>query len=109
VLVVYEAAHEAVERARKGGGPTLMECKTYRFCGSFEGDPQHYRTTDEIEEWAKRDPLKFGEKLVAMNVLTNEDIQKIKEETKLAIEEAVRYAQESPYPEPEEATKDLFA
>lgn len=109
VMAVYESAHKAVERARKGQGPTLIECKTYRFYGSFEGDPQRYRTKSEREEWQMKDPLNFGEKLVNMGVLTDADLQKIDQEVKSAVEEAVKYAQESPYPEPEEVTKDLFA
>jgi pyruvate dehydrogenase E1 component alpha subunit len=109
VMAVYESVHKAVERARKGQGPTLIECKTYRFYGSFEGDPQRYRTKSEREEWQMKDPLNFGEKLVNMGVLTDADLQKIDQEVKSAVEEAVKYAQESPYPEPEEVTKDLFA
>jgi pyruvate dehydrogenase E1 component alpha subunit len=109
VMAVYESVHKAVERARKGQGPTLIECKTYRFYGSFEGDPQRYRTKSEREEWQMKDPLNFGEKLVNMGVLTDADLQKIDQEVKSAVEEAVKYAQESPYPEPEEVTKDLLA
>jgi len=109
VMAVYEAAREAIERARKGRGPTLIECKTYRFYGSFEGDPQRYRTKSEREEWLTKDPLNFGEKLVSMGVVTDAGLQKIDQEVKSAVEEAVKYAQESPYPEAGEVTKDLFA
>jgi pyruvate dehydrogenase E1 component alpha subunit len=109
VMAVYEAAREAIERARKGRGPTLIECKTYRFYGSFEGDPQRYRTKSEREEWLTKDPLNFGEKLVSMGVVTDAGFRKIDQEVKSAVEEAVRYAQESPYPEAEEVAKDLFA
>jgi pyruvate dehydrogenase E1 component alpha subunit len=109
VMAVYESVHKAVERARKGQGPTLVECKTYRFYGSFEGDTQRYRTKSEREEWLTKDPLNFGEKLVNMGVLTDAGLQKIDQEVKSAVEEAVKYAEESPYPEPEEVTKDLFA
>ena len=109
VMAVYEAARRAVERARKGRGPTLIECKTYRFYGSFEGDPQRYRPKSEKEEWLTKDPLNVGEKLVNMGVLTDAGLQKIDQEVKSAVEEAVKYAKESPYPEPEEVTKDLLA
>lgn len=109
VVAVFKAVYEAVERARRGEGPTLMECKTYRFCGSFEGDPQHYKTENEMEEWEKKDPLSFKERLVEMDVLTEAEVENIKQEIRLAVEEALRYAEESPYPEPEEVTKDLFA
>jgi len=109
VIAVYEAAHEATERARNGLGPTLIECKTYRFYGSFEGDPQRYRTKSEREEWLTKDPLNFGEKLVKQDILTDADLQKIDQEARSAVDEAVEYARESPYPEAEEVTKDLFA
>jgi len=109
VIAVYEAAHEATERARRGLGPTLIECKTYRFYGSFEGDPQRYRTKSEREEWLAKDPLNFGEKLVKQGILTDADLQKIDQEVKSAVDDAVEYAQKSPYPETEEVTKDLFA
>jgi pyruvate dehydrogenase E1 component alpha subunit len=109
VIAVYDAAHEAVERAKKGEGPTLIECKTYRFCGSFEGDPQLYRSKEEREEWRKRDPLNFGRKLVETGHMTDVELEKIELEIKSTIEEAVKYASESPYPESEEATTDLFA
>jgi pyruvate dehydrogenase E1 component alpha subunit len=109
VIAVYDAAHEAVERAKKGEGPTLIECKTYRFCGSFEGDPQLYRSKEEREEWRKRDPLNFGRKLVETGHMTDAELDRIELEIKSAIEEAVKYASESPYPGSEEATTDLFA
>lgn len=109
VMAVYESTRQAVERARTGQGPTLIECKTYRFCGSFEGDTQHYKTKGEREEWLKKDPLNFARKLVTMGVLTDADIQRIDQEIRSAVDEAVKYAQESPYPEPEEVTKDLIA
>ncbi len=109
VMAVYEAAHEATDRARKGLGPTLIECKTYRFYGSFEGDPQRYRTKSEREEWQTKDPLNFGEKLVKQGIMTDAVLRKIDQEVKSAVEEAVEYAQNSPYPEAEEVTKDLFA
>jgi len=109
VIAVYDAAHEAVERAKRGEGPTLIECKTYRFCGSFEGDPQLYRSKEEREEWRKRDPLNFGRKLVETGHMTDVELEKIELEIKSTIEEAVKYASESPYPESEEATTDLFA
>jgi len=109
VTAVYEVAREAVERARNGQGPTLIECKTYRFYGSFEGDPQRYRTKNEREEWLTKDPLNFGEKLVKMGMLTDAGLKRIDEDVISAVEGAVKYAQESPYPEPEEVTKDLLA
>lgn len=109
VCEVYKAACKAVETARKGKGPTLLECKTYRFVGSFEGDPQHYRTRQEREEWVEKDPLRFGEELVKKGVLTDADLKKIDQEIMSAVEEAVKFAETSPYPEEEEALTDVFA
>ena len=109
VTSVWEAAQNAVERARKGEGPTLLECKTYRFYGSFEGDPQRYRTRDEREEWQKRDPLNFGNKLVDMGFATLEKLEEIDEQIKSSVDEAVKYAHQSPFPEPMEVTTDLSA
>ncbi len=110
VLAVYEAVWEAVARARKGQGPTLIECKTYRYRGHFEGDPQTYKTKEEAEEWMKKDPIpRFRKRLVEMGVLTEEDAGKIGQEMKAEIEKAVKFAEESPYPAPEEALEDVYA
>jgi pyruvate dehydrogenase E1 component alpha subunit len=110
VLAVYEAVGEAVARARKGKGPTLVECKTYRQRGHFEGDEQTYRTKEEIGAWLKKDPIpRFRKKLMEMGVLTEGDADKIVQEMKDEIEKAVKFAEESPYPAPEEALEDVFA
>lgn len=109
VLAVYEAAKEAVERARRGEGPTLLHCKTYRYYGHFEGDPLVYRSKAEEEEWRKRDPIVlFRRKLLEMGAATAEELDRIEREAAKLIEEAVRFAEESPYPEPEEAFRDVF-
>jgi len=106
VLVVYEAVGEAVARVRKGQGPTLIECKTYRYRGHFEGDPQTYKTKEEVEEWMKKDPIpRFRKQLIEMGVLTEEDANKIGQEMNEEIEKAVKFAEESPYPAPEEARR----
>jgi len=110
VLVVYEAVGEAVARVRKGQGPTLIECKTYRYRGHFEGDPQTYKTKEEVEEWMKKDPIpRFRKQLIEMGVLTEEDANKIGQEMNEEIEKAVKFAEESPYPAPEEALEDVYA
>ncbi len=110
VIAVYEAVKEAVKRARSGGGPTLIEAKTARWRGHFEGDPQIYRTPEEIEEWKKKCPIKrFEEKLLKMGVLNEEKIKEIEDMIAKEIEEAVKFAEESPYPEPEEALEDVYA
>ena len=110
VLAVYEAAKQAVERARKGEGPTLIECKTYRHKGHSRFDPATYRPKEEVEEWLKKDPIpRFRNKLVEMGVLTENEAKRIEEEVLAEIEEAVKFALESPYPKPEEALEDVYA
>jgi pyruvate dehydrogenase E1 component alpha subunit len=109
VVAVYEAAIEAVKRAREGKGPTLIECKTYRWRGHFEGDPCNYRREDELKEWKTKDPiLRFENKLREMNLLTQEKIEQIADSLAKELEEAVRYAEQSPYPEPSELTEDVY-
>ncbi|WP_455367818.1 thiamine pyrophosphate-dependent dehydrogenase E1 component subunit alpha [[Eubacterium] cellulosolvens] len=110
VWSVYDATSKAVEKARRGQGPTLIECITYRWMGHEEGEPwETYRTKEEVEEWKKRDPIKRAEKeLLSAGVLSNEDIERIKKEVDMMIEEAVKFAEESPWPEAEEAFKDIF-
>jgi len=110
VLAVYETMQKAVERARKGEGPTLIECKTYRHKGHSRVDPAKYRPKEEVEEWLAKDPIKrFKEKLLQTNTLTESEIQRIEKEVSNEIEEAVRFAMESPYPAPEEALEDVYA
>lgn len=110
VLAVYEATQRAVERARKGEGPTLIECKTYRHKGHSRVDPAKYRPKEEVEEWLAKGPIKrFKEKLLQTNTLTEAEIQQIEKEVSAEIEEAVKFAMESPYPAPEEALEDVYA
>jgi len=110
VLAVYEATQKAVERARKGEGPTLIECKTYRLKGHSRVDSAKYRPKEEVEEWLAKDPIKrFKEKLLQTNAMTESEIQQIEKEVSDDIEEAVKFALESPYPAPEEALEDVYA
>ncbi|ACP45087.1 dehydrogenase E1 component [Sulfolobus islandicus Y.G.57.14] len=109
VLAVYEVAKEAVDKARKGGGPSLLHCKTYRFFGHFEGDSLVYRDKEEEEMWRKRDPITlFRDKLVSNDIVNQEELDKIDREAKTEIEQALKFAEESPYPEVEEALTDVF-
>jgi len=110
VVAVYEAVGEAVARARRGDGPTLVECKTYRIHGHFEGDPQTYKPKGEVEEWKKKDPIdSFRKRLLEMGVLSEEQVEAIGTEIAGEIEQAVTFARESPFPAPEEALEDVFA
>jgi pyruvate dehydrogenase E1 component alpha subunit len=110
VLAVFEASQKAVNLARKGGGPTLIECKTYRHKGHSRVDPARYRPKEEVDEWMAKDPLKhFRAKLVQERTASEQELQEIEAAVADEIEEAVRFATESPYPAPEEALEDVYA
>lgn len=111
VMAVYEAAEAAVNRARAGQGPTLIECKTYRWRGHTERPGQEDpRPKAEIEEWRQRDPInRFASNLIDQGLLTEETWQKMDAEILEAIEAAVKFAEESPFPKPEAAVEDIFA
>lgn len=110
VYKVYEAAKEAVERAREGGGPSLIECKTYRIKGHFIGDPEKYRTREEVQErFDNNEPIKNFEKLALKeNLMTRKEMDNIKEEIQKMIDEAIQFAMDSPYPDPAELFEDLY-
>ncbi len=109
VMAVYEAAGEAVTRARSGKGPTLIEAKTYRYRGHFEGDSGSYRPKEEIEHWMQRDPINnYRAKLIEMKVLTEKQAEDIDKEALAEMDEALKFAQESPFPKPEEALENVY-
>jgi pyruvate dehydrogenase E1 component alpha subunit len=110
VLEVYQATHNAFARARKGEGPTLIECKTYRQKGHHIGDPGNvYRLKKELEAWKKRDPIKtFKVRLIEEKFATEEELRNLEEEARQLVKTAVQSAEDSPFPEPEEAFEDLF-
>ncbi len=112
VLAIHQAAGKAVKWAREGKGPTLIECKTYRFKGHYVGEGSRelsYRSEEELEEWKKRCPIeKFKSELIEKNILTCSLTKKIGDKIDSEIEEAVKFAEESPYPDPQEALDDLF-
>ena len=112
IIEVYLKTKEAVERARAGKGPTLLDCITYRFFGHFTGDPGRgitYRSKEEMDQWLNRCPVKqFKERLVQKKIMTEETGKAIEAKVKASIEEAVQFAKESPFPSPEEAMQDLF-
>ena len=111
VLRVREATLYAVERARKGDGPSLIENKTYRIKGHFEGDPQKYRAEEEVQRWQDRkDPInRFAEFLTDHKILNPDLARQIRDEVAAGLTAAVKYAEDSPFPEPHEALEDLFA
>jgi pyruvate dehydrogenase E1 component alpha subunit len=107
---VRNAVGEAVQRARKGEGPSIVENKTYRYRGHFEGDPQKYRSSGEIDKVRmKDDPIqRFATLLRKEGILSDKQEKAIRGEVILQIEEAVSYAKGAPLPRPEEALEDLF-
>lgn len=103
---VYSAAAEAIARARAGDGPTLIECKTYRIRGHFEGDDALYRTKEEVEAARENDPIDYWKnKLIADGDLTEQDFLALSDKIDELIAQATQFADESPYPSPEDALR----
>src|SRR5438105_12565338 len=112
VLAVHEVARQAIERARRGEGPTLIEAKTYRTVGHHEGDPVvgAYRTQAEIDAWAKRDPVKaFRERLIEEYAITSSDLDQIDGAINEQIEEALAFARQAPEPNPATVRTSVYA
>jgi 2-oxoisovalerate dehydrogenase E1 component len=111
VLAVYQAAEEAVARARAGNGPTLIESKTYRTRAHAEGmRDAGYRTVEEIESWKQRDPITcLKDKLITAGKATEADFTAIDAEIKTVADDAIEFAKSSPYPDPATVTKYIFS
>jgi acetoin:2,6-dichlorophenolindophenol oxidoreductase subunit alpha len=109
-LVVYRSAVEAVERARLGEGPTLLEFKTYRFMGHSRGDPGGYRSKHEIEEWRERDPIqRFRDILHNSYNMDEQALAETEKQVQARVEAAIQFAISSPEPEPQEILTHAFA
>jgi len=112
VLEVYQASLKALKRGWAGEGPSLIECKTYRWRGHHEGDPnqgRRYRTTEEIEGWKKKDPIeRLAAKLIADNILTRKKMDTLKKEVLEEIDKAVAFANESEFPALEDLYEDVY-
>lgn len=109
VLAVYESAGQAISQARAGNGPVLLECKTYRLCGHSRSDPLTYRTKEEEARWRAREPIgQLASHLKAIGALTPAQLAEIENEVAAQIDDAVAYADASPYPAPEDALKHVF-
>lgn len=109
-LEVYETAERLVEKARNGGGPSILELKTYRRCGHSRRDAKEYMDKEEMKYWMSRDPITiYADKLKEAGFLSDNDIKIIDQEVDNEIEEAVEYAQDSPDPKPEDALQDVFS
>jgi len=111
-VAVYEAAGEAIERARKGDGPTLLECKTYRFFDhvGVRGMGLTYRTDEEVEHWKNRDPIVMLEKRLAdQGILSEAQAKAVHEAVTADVQAGVKFADESPMPEPSALLEDVYA
>jgi len=112
VIAVYKEAMKAVKRARAKEGPTLIECKTYRWRGHHEGDPnqgRRYRTKEEIEAWKRKDPIKqLTKTLIEERILTKKALAALEKEINQEIEQAVAFANESAFPKVEEMYEDVY-
>ncbi len=110
VISVFNESGKAIDRARRGEGPTLMECKTYRFKGHSRFEKSTYRTKEELEEWIKRDPIKiFKESMMKDYEVNEEDFKKIDSEVDAEIDDAVSFAEKSPDPGPDDYKEYIFA
>lgn len=109
-LAVYESAVEARERAAAGSGPTLIEYKTYRWRGHGEADLQIYQPKEEIAAWQALCPIpKLRGEMLAQGLISEDELQELEDRIDAIVHDAIRFAEESPYPEPSEALEDLFA
>ena len=109
VIDVHNAVSEAAERARKGEGPTLLELRTYRYKGHSMSDPAKYRTRDEVDEYRKKDPIEqVKTEILKSKIGTEKEIKEIEERIKVKVEAAVKFAEESPLPDPSEAMHDVY-
>jgi len=106
---VHEAVARAAKRAREGGGPTLLEMKTYRFKGHSMSDPQKYRSKDEVEEYKVKDPIETTKNtLIEKFGVTEADIEAINERIRGVVDDSVKFAEESPWPDDNELLKDVY-
>jgi pyruvate dehydrogenase E1 component alpha subunit len=109
VIEVYKVAQEAINRARNGGGPTLLEFKSYKWRGHFEGDPGTYRPQEEVDEWKAKDPIKRMKMYLLENrIASDEELQKIEKAFELEMQEAIDFAMDSDFPEEESVLRDIY-
>jgi 2-oxoisovalerate dehydrogenase E1 component len=110
VMAVKAATDKAVERARAGKGPSLIECKTYRWCGHYEGDVYSYRDEQEVEEWKEKCPIAaFRGKLIAEGVATEEALDAVDNAVDSAVKHAIAFADESPEPDPATVRENVYS
>jgi pyruvate dehydrogenase E1 component alpha subunit len=110
VMAVYEAAGEAIKQAREGRGPSLIECKTYRHRGHFEGDPCDYRQDEEVEQWKEKDPIpRFRNKLFDLGLLDDKKDAKTMAMLSDELAAAYAFAEESAMPQPADLLEDVYS
>ena len=110
VEAVHVAVAKAAERARAGEGPTLLEFRTYRYKGHSMSDPQKYRTKEEVDEYKERDPVEVVKAtLLEKKYATEKELEAIESKVHAQVDESVKFAEESPYPDPSEALTDIYA
>ena len=109
-FAVYEAAGEAIRRAREGGGPSMIECKVNRYYGHFEGDAQTYRGENEVENIRKEKDclMLFRQRVTSAGLVEEAELNKIDEEVATLIDESVKKAKEAPDPEPDKLLTDVY-
>jgi pyruvate dehydrogenase E1 component alpha subunit len=106
---VHEAVARAAERARAGEGPSLLEFRTYRYKGHSMSDPQKYRSKEEVEEYKHRDPIEqVRQSILEKKIASAQDLEAIEQKINAQVEESVKFAEESAYPDPSEALKDIY-
>jgi pyruvate dehydrogenase E1 component alpha subunit len=109
VFAIDEAMQKALKRAKAGEGPTLIECKTYRWLGHWTGDPQVYRTREEVEAWKRKCPIaRLRDYLTQHRILFETELERIERESQEAVEAAAQFALESPEPDPATVLEDVF-
>jgi len=110
VLAVFSATVEAVDRARRGEGPTMLVSESYRFDGHYSGEPEVYRSREEVNDQRKNDPIpRFGSFLVENDVASAQELETIRSEISQEIKDAVEYAKSSPQPDPSTALDYIYA
>ncbi len=110
VEAVHDAVARAATRARAGEGPTLLEFRTYRYKGHSMSDPQKYRSKEEVEEYKQRDPIEqVRGTILDKKIATEKDLEAIEQKVNAQVEESVKFAEESKYPDPSEALHDIYA
>lgn len=110
VFAVRDAVAAAAERARRGEGPTLIECKTWRHRGHYEGDPQVYKDKAEAEEWKKRDPIpRLRREIIESGMASAAELDALEAEVQAVVDQATEFAKASPYPDVAEATTNVYS